>query len=143
MTVASPPKSCFCSQLRRWFKDVAFGPLNATLNTLACCQTVQPALLHIDLTLYSALCNKSVQTHFNTHIYYLYLKSVYKNVLLNFALYHVNMNIRRFYFSFLFNYFVYFAIALFLKYSAVATNKFPRLRDTKGSLSLIQSSLAN
>ena len=29
-----------------------------------CCQTSQPAPLHIDLTLYSALHNKSVQTHF-------------------------------------------------------------------------------
>ena len=44
------------------------------------CQTVQPALLPIDLTLYSALCNNSVTNSFY-HPYLLYIfKTVYKKM---------------------------------------------------------------
>ena len=89
-------------------KEVCEGEVSQVLPS-CCCQTVQPALLHIDLTLYSALCNNSVQTHLITDIYYTYLKYVYKND------YYVNMYIRRFDSIFFpFDYIVYFAIALFL-----------------------------
>ena len=73
-----------------------------------CCQTVQPALLPVYLTLYSALFNMSVQNLFiflhylvnflNTHIYILFRFQicVYR-VAVNYALYHVNMYIHLFY----------------------------------------------
>ena len=108
-----PPPACHShstGQLLQQQTDtpqVCEGEVSQVLPS-CCCQTLQPALLHIDLTPYSALCNKSVQTHFITHIYYLYLKSVNRNLLLIFAFLHypcknVHLSIV-FYFFFTFNF---------------------------------------
>ena len=86
----------------------------------------------------------------NTHIYYLYLKSMLKNKTkqnkkkpaVNFAIHCVNMYICL---SSLFNFIAYFCYCscycnmfLFLQcYVAAVTNKFPHLQDIKGFLILI------
>ena len=76
----------------------------------------KPALLPVDFTLYSALCNMTEQNSslflhhlvnfLNIHIYYLYLKSLNKNLLLILHIMFLSVYVCSI--SYIFNYIVYF-----------------------------------